>query len=143
MVDASLIAIDLTELEREFIADALYAWRGPAGWTPLPIEALGLSNWDEFDALTDRLRDAVTRGEPFTDLDGARALFLTEITWPAVWLARLWISRSSQGFPTLRRSRCCEHCNARSAIRGAPICFFPVADGPATPKNWNEKPTKC
>lgn len=78
---ATPIRIDLTEQERTFIADALYAWSGPAGWTPLPIEALGLSNWDEFDALTDRLRDAVTWGQPLTDLDWARALFLTEISW--------------------------------------------------------------
>jgi hypothetical protein len=81
MVEGSPIAIDLTERERSFIADGLREWQGSAGWTPLPIEALGLSNWDEFDALTDRLRDAVTRGEPLTDLDWARVLFLSEITW--------------------------------------------------------------
>ena len=81
MVERNLIAIDLTEREREFIARALYERQGSASWTPLPIDALGLSDWDEFDALIDRLRDAVTRGDPLTDLDWARALFLTEITW--------------------------------------------------------------
>jgi hypothetical protein len=71
-----LITIDLTETERR-----LSEWHGPAAWTPLPIEALGLSDWDEFDQLAIRLSEAVERGEPLTDLDWARALFLTEISW--------------------------------------------------------------
>lgn len=75
------VAIELTDREREIIADALYEWQGSAGWAPLPIDALGLSSWEEFDALTDRLRDAITRGEPLSDLDWARVLFVTEITW--------------------------------------------------------------
>jgi hypothetical protein len=81
MVEESLIAIDLTERERKFIVGGLREWQGSAGWTPLPIEAMGLSDWDEFDALTDRLRVAVGRGDPLTDLDWARVLFLGEITW--------------------------------------------------------------
>ena len=42
---------------------------------------LGLSTWEEFGALTVRLERAVTNGEPLTNLDWARVLFLTEITW--------------------------------------------------------------
>jgi hypothetical protein len=42
---------------------------------------LGLSTWEEFGNLTGRLEHAVTDGEPLTDLDWARVLFLTEITW--------------------------------------------------------------
>jgi hypothetical protein len=81
MTEPTPIAIDLTERERTFIADALYEWRGPAAWVPLPIEALGLTNWDEFDALTDRLRESILFSDPLIDLDWARALFLTEINW--------------------------------------------------------------
>jgi hypothetical protein len=81
MAGTDQIDIELTERERTFIADALYAWSGPAGWKPLPIDALGLSDWDAFDALTDRLRAAVSQGDALTELDWARALFLTEITW--------------------------------------------------------------
>jgi hypothetical protein len=80
-VEESPIAIDLTERERDFIVDGLREWQGSAGWKPLPIEAMGISDWDEFDALTDRLRAAVGRGEPLTELDWARVLFLGEITW--------------------------------------------------------------
>lgn len=81
MTETTLIAIDLTERERDFTARALYEWHGSASWTPLPIDALGLSDWDEFDHLTERLETAVKSGEPLTDLDWARALFLTEISW--------------------------------------------------------------
>jgi hypothetical protein len=42
---------------------------------------LGFTGWDEFDALTDRLATAVKSGEPLRDLDWARALFLTEISF--------------------------------------------------------------
>lgn len=81
MTESSLITIDLTERERDFISRALYEWHGPAAWKPLPIEVLGLSDWDEFDQLTDRLENAVKRGDPLADLDWTRALFLTEVSW--------------------------------------------------------------
>jgi hypothetical protein len=81
MVEESLITIDLTERERKFIVGGLREWHGSASWVPLPIEALGMSDWDEFDALTDRLRAAVGRGEPLADLDWARVLFLAETIW--------------------------------------------------------------
>jgi hypothetical protein len=80
-VEESPIAIDLTERERKFIVGGLREWHGSASWVPLPIEALGMSDWDEFDALTDRLRAAVGRGEPLTELDWARVLFLSEVIW--------------------------------------------------------------
>jgi hypothetical protein len=81
MTESNSITTNLTERERDFIARALYEWHGSASWTPLPIEALGLSDWDEFDNLTERLENAVKSGEPLTDLDWARTLFLTEICW--------------------------------------------------------------
>jgi hypothetical protein len=39
-----------------------------------------VSDWAEFDALADRLAGAITQHEPLSDLDWARALFLTEIS---------------------------------------------------------------
>ena len=42
------------------------------------VLSAGLNNfslgWDEFGQLTERLENAVKRGEPLTDLDWARAL---------------------------------------------------------------------
>lgn len=81
MTESSLITIDLTERERLFISRALYEWQGPAAWKPLPIDALGLADWDDFDQLVLRLSDTVQHGAPLSELDWARALFLTEISW--------------------------------------------------------------
>jgi hypothetical protein len=82
MTDSSeLVAADLTEREREFIQQALEQWALSAADAPFPFQVLGLSTWEEFGDLTLRLRRAVTNGEPLEDLDWARVLFLTEITW--------------------------------------------------------------
>jgi hypothetical protein len=40
-----------------------------------------MSTWEEFGELTYRLQRAVENHEPLTDLDWARVMFLTEITW--------------------------------------------------------------
>lgn len=45
------------------------------------LSGAGLSTWEEFGELTFHLQRAVTEAEPLTDLDWARVLFLTEITW--------------------------------------------------------------
>ncbi len=42
---------------------------------------LGLSTIDEFWTLTERLMEGIKAKEPLSDLDWARALFLTEICW--------------------------------------------------------------
>lgn len=78
---SELIAVDLTEREREFIQQALQQWGWSASGKPFPFQVLGLSTWEEFGELTFRLQIAVAEGEPLTDLDWARVLFLTEITW--------------------------------------------------------------
>ncbi|WAC89360.1 hypothetical protein [Mycobacterium sp. Aquia_213] len=75
------MAVDLTEREREFIQQALEQWALSAADAPFPFQVLGLSTWDEFGDLTVRLKRAVTDVESLTDLDWARVLFLTEITW--------------------------------------------------------------
>src|SRR5262249_38465099 len=67
--------------EREFIQQALEQWALAAADAPFPFQVLGLSTWEEFGELTVRLERAVTNGEPLTNLDWARVLFLTEITW--------------------------------------------------------------
>lgn len=78
---SELVAVDLTEREREFIQQAMEQWALAASDAPFPFQVLGLSTWEEFGELTVRLERAVTKGEPLTDLDWARVLFLTEITW--------------------------------------------------------------
>ena len=75
------MAVNLSEREREFIQQALEQWALSAADAPFPYQVLGLSTWDEFGALTLRLERAVADGEPLTDVDWARVLFLTEITW--------------------------------------------------------------
>jgi hypothetical protein len=82
MTDFSgLVAVELTEDERDFIQQTLEQWALSAASKPFPFQVLGLSTWEEFGNLTGRLEHAVTDGEPLTDLDWARVLFLTEITW--------------------------------------------------------------
>lgn len=48
---------------------------------PFPFHVPGCSTWDEFGGLTGRLERAVSDGQPLTDLDWARVLFLTEVTF--------------------------------------------------------------
>jgi hypothetical protein len=43
--------------------------------------ALGLSDLRTFDNLVSRLRGAISRKEPLSKLDWARAVFLTEVSW--------------------------------------------------------------
>jgi hypothetical protein len=78
---SELVAVDLTEREREFIRQALQQWGWSASDAPFPFQVLGLSTWKEFGELTVRLQRAVADGDALTDLDWARVLFLTEITW--------------------------------------------------------------
>jgi hypothetical protein len=75
------VAVELTEDERDFIQHTLEQWALSAASKPFPFQVLGLQTWEEFGNLTGRLQHAVTDGEPLTDLDWARVLFLTEITW--------------------------------------------------------------
>jgi hypothetical protein len=78
---SELVAADLTEGERDFISQALEQWALAASVMPFPFQVLGLSTWDEFGELTFRLGHAVTAGEPLSDLDWARVLYLTECSW--------------------------------------------------------------
>ena len=76
-----LVAIELTDDERDFVEQTLKQWSLSAASTPFPFQVLGLSTWDEFGGLTYRLERAAVDGAALTDLDWARLLFLTEITF--------------------------------------------------------------
>jgi hypothetical protein len=78
---SGLVAVELTDDERNFIRQTLRQWESTAAGQPFPFQVLGLATWEEFGALTLRLEQAVSDREALTDLDWARALFLTEITW--------------------------------------------------------------
>ncbi|MBV9350274.1 MAG: hypothetical protein JOZ23_01880 [Mycobacterium sp.] len=78
---SELVAVELTDRERDFIWQALEQWALAASVMPFPFQVLGLSTWDEFGELTFRLGRAVTACEPLTDLDWARVLYLTECSW--------------------------------------------------------------
>jgi hypothetical protein len=78
---SGLVAVELTDDERSFIRQSLRQWESSAAGQPFPFQVLGLSTWGEFGALTLRLEHAVTDHEALTDLDWARVLFLTEVTW--------------------------------------------------------------
>ena len=78
---SDLVAVDLTDRERKFIEQALQQWGWSASSAPFPFQVLGLSTWEQFGELTVRLQRAVENGDPLSNLDWARVLFLTEITW--------------------------------------------------------------
>jgi hypothetical protein len=52
---SDLVAVDLTDREREFIQQALHQWVWSATGKPFPFQVLGLSRWEEFNELTGRL----------------------------------------------------------------------------------------
>jgi hypothetical protein len=76
-----LVAIELTDDERDFVEQTLEQWSSSAASRPFPFQVLGLSTWEEFGALTYRLERAAVDGAALTDLDWARLLFLTEVTF--------------------------------------------------------------
>ncbi len=78
---SGLVAVDLTADERKFIRQTLEQWSLSAAGMPFPFQVLGLSTWEEFGELTVRLERAIVEGKPLSDLDWARVLFLTEVTW--------------------------------------------------------------
>jgi hypothetical protein len=82
MTEAELVAIQLTDEERKLMVLALNEYGGSAQHTyKLLCPVLGQSNLDEWARLVNRLKEAVRDEEPLSDLDWARALFLTEISF--------------------------------------------------------------
>jgi hypothetical protein len=79
---AEVVSIDLTGDERDFVYWALTHWgSGLATYKSVPMTILGIADADQFHALTERLATGVRDGEPLADLDWARALFLTELSF--------------------------------------------------------------
>ena len=82
MTEPELIAIDLTDEERELVFIALNEYGVSAKYAyRLLCPVLGRSTEDEWYQLTSRLGESVKNQAPLSDLDWARALFLTEISF--------------------------------------------------------------
>ncbi len=131
-----LLHFDLTDRERTFICDALFEWRGAAGWAPLPIDALGLNSWDDFDALTDRLHDSILRKDPLTDLDWTRALFIAEITWASALIGAGLDFETVTGFSDAEAVRVLRSIQRKVATSGRANLLFPGRQRPRPEDNW-------
>ena len=81
MDSAELVHIDLTDDERVLLVQGLNEYGGPGRGAPLLTPLVGLSTAGEFDQLRYRLMTAIEHGGALSDLDWARALVLTEISW--------------------------------------------------------------
>lgn len=75
-----LIQIELTNTERELMVQVLNEYAGTAqqGFELL-APVVGKTSQDEWAKYVFPLMEAIDRGEPLSDLDWARALFLTEV----------------------------------------------------------------
>lgn len=80
-----LVAVDLTADQRQFMAKALHQWAPQwalsASGKPFPFQALGLSTGEGLTQLALRLAHALEHNLSLTDLDWARAVYLTECCW--------------------------------------------------------------
>jgi hypothetical protein len=82
MTEPELVAIDLTDEERELMVLALNEYAGTAQHTyRLLRPVLGRSDKHDWYQLTTRLKAAIRNKEPLSDLDWARAMFLTDISF--------------------------------------------------------------
>ena len=81
MTSEALAAVDLSDDERRLLLAGLMEYGGPAAGARVLASLVGVESVDEFLRLTDRLSASIRGGEPLSDLDWARALVLTEISW--------------------------------------------------------------
>jgi hypothetical protein len=82
MTGPQLVAIELTDEERELMVLALNEYAGTAQHTyKLLSPVLGQPNKHEWFQLINRLECAIENEEPMSDLDWARAMFLTDISF--------------------------------------------------------------
>jgi hypothetical protein len=76
------VAIDLTDEEREPMVLALNEYAGTAQHTyQLLCPVFGQSDENDWYQLTTRLKKSIKNKEPLSDLDWARAMFLTDISF--------------------------------------------------------------
>jgi hypothetical protein len=81
VADEALVAIDLTDDERLLMSQAINEYGGPAPNAKLLIGPIfGVKNSAQWDALLQHLYDALVARQPMTDLEWARALFLSEVS---------------------------------------------------------------
>jgi hypothetical protein len=79
--DNAVVEIDLPDDERLLMSQAINEYWGPADSAKLLIGPIfGVKNSAQWDALLQRLYDALVAHLPLTNLEWARALFLTEIS---------------------------------------------------------------
>lgn len=81
MSGTDLVREDLTDDERVLMVHGLNEYLGPAKGAALLAPMVGLSTVAEFHQLLMRLMTTIEQGAPLSDLDCARALVLTEISW--------------------------------------------------------------
>lgn len=99
MSDDLMVAIDLTDEERDFMFRSLGEWGGPAQGATLLLPVFGLSTPRELLEMAYRLGDSIRDGAPLSDLDWARALLLTEIGWGSAVLGA-GVDANSRSFDT-------------------------------------------
>lgn len=106
MTDPELVAIDLTDEERKLMVLALNEFGGTAQHTyQLLCPLLSQSNSDGWARLVNRLISSIKNKEPLSDLDWARAMFLTDISFGSTLVGsglRFGRSADQYWFPILR-----------------------------------------
>jgi hypothetical protein len=106
MTDPERVAIDLTDEERELMVLALNEYAGTAQHTyRLLGSVLGQSDQHQWFRLIGRLESAIDNKEPLSDLDWARAMFLTDISFGSTLVGsglRFGRSADEYWFPILR-----------------------------------------
>lgn len=106
MTDPECVAIDLTDEERELMVLALNEYAGEAQHTyRLLCPVLGQPDENSWGRLANRLKEALKKREPLSDLDWARAMFLTDICFGSTLVGSgLYFGRSADyyWFPILR-----------------------------------------
>jgi hypothetical protein len=75
------VDVELTDDERQLLVLGLNEYLGPAAGAPVLTPLVGLTSETELIPLILRLMGAIKQREALSDLDWARALVLTEISW--------------------------------------------------------------
>jgi hypothetical protein len=107
MTTGDLVRVDLTDGERDLLVSGLMEYGGLAKGAPALAPLVGVASVAEFYQLADRLKAAIRNGEPLSDLDWARALVLTEISWASDLLGagtEFWTNMRDEKVAPLMRS---------------------------------------